>query len=62
MKQQPFTKFSLQEDPLKGVAGLCWFQRKPSSLTPEEWKALDQALKDGKISTSEYVEWKQNVS
>lgn len=57
-----FTKIPLKQDPLKGVAGLSWFQRKPSSLTPEEWRALDQALKDGKISTSEYVDWKQTVS
>lgn len=48
-------------DPLKGSAGLAWYERKPSSLTPEEWKELDRALAENKISALEYVYWKENV-
>jgi hypothetical protein len=56
-----FTPMDLREDPLRGVAGLAWYQRKPSSLTPEEWAALDKALADGRINSSEYADWKLNV-
>lgn len=51
----------LDEDPLRGAYGLAWYERKPASLTPDEWRALDQALRTGAIESGEYVDWKENV-
>jgi hypothetical protein len=56
-----FTILPLNEDPLKGRFGLSWFERKPSSLSPDEWRELDQALRDHTIPVSEYTYWKLNV-
>lgn len=56
-----FTKIPLNEDPLRGAAGLSWYERKPESLSEEEWIALDEALAAGRISSSEYTEWKLHV-
>jgi hypothetical protein len=51
----------LRDDPLRGAFGLAWYERKPRSLTPEEWTALDRAVKDGKVPSCEYFDWKENV-
>jgi hypothetical protein len=51
----------LREDPLRGAYGLAWYERKPSSLSRDEWKILDKALGEGKINQYDYAEWKQNV-
>jgi hypothetical protein len=56
-----FSPLPLQEDPLRGAYGLAWYERKPTSLTDAEWKALDDALAKGRITTAEYIDWKENV-
>lgn len=57
----PFIRLDYSRDPLKGAGGLSWYERSPSSLSPEEWKALDRALAENVISAFQYVEWKENV-
>jgi hypothetical protein len=51
----------LREDPLQGAFGLAWYERKPSSLTGEEWGKLRVALARGKILAEDYAEWEENV-
>jgi hypothetical protein len=58
---QLFRPIPLNEDPLHGAYGLSWYERKPSSLTPAEWRNLDDAMGAGRISASEYADWKANV-
>jgi hypothetical protein len=65
-ERKPVPKFPcrpcpLNEDPLRGAYGLSWWERKPSSLSPEEWEKLDRALGEGKINSSDYAEWKLYV-
>lgn len=56
-----FTKMLTGTDPLKGAYGLAWYERKPTSLTQDEWKALDAAAQAGTVPTHEYFDWKLNV-
>lgn len=56
-----FIKRPLNEDPLGGAFGLAWYERKPSSLSREEWKLLDSAVQSGAVLSSEYFDWKANV-
>jgi hypothetical protein len=56
-----FTSTPLAEDPLRGAYGLAWYERKPDSLTPAEWSALDAAVGAGQIHGWEYFDWKANV-
>jgi len=56
-----FWKLPLNDDPLRGAFGLSWFERKPKSLAPDEWAALESAVKAGKISIREYADWKEYV-
>lgn len=51
----------LTEDPLRGAYGLAWYERKPRSLSPDEWKNLDAAVRSGIVSSFEYFDWKENV-
>lgn len=51
----------LSEDPLRGAYGLSWYERRPSSLSADEWRALDEALRDNRISSADYADWKLNV-
>jgi hypothetical protein len=52
---------SLADDPFGGAHGLAWYERKPASLTPAEWAALDAAVGAGRIHSWEYFDWKANV-
>ena len=56
-----FTKLPANIDPLRGRYGLNWYERKPDSLTRDEWQELDSALQAGVVSAEEYAEWKLNV-
>lgn len=56
-----FRKMALRDDPLGGAYGLSWYERKPSSLSADEWRALDEALRDNRISSADYADWKLNV-
>jgi hypothetical protein len=59
--QTGFRVMDLRDDPLQGAYGLPWYCRKPSSLTQDEWRALDGAVKNGVIPDYEYFDWKENV-
>lgn len=61
MADARFTKMSLADDPFGGAHGLAWYERKPASLTPAEWAALDAAVGAGRIHSWEYFDWKANV-
>jgi hypothetical protein len=56
-----FVPLPWDKDPLRGSYGLSWYQRKPSSLTKQEERAMIDALADGRINASEYRQWKLYV-
>jgi hypothetical protein len=62
-KQFPLRPITdLRADPLKGAYGWAWYERKPSSLSRDEWRALDEALAAGVVLAADYAEWKLNVT
>jgi hypothetical protein len=61
MSTERFTPMPPGDDPLRGAYGLAWYERKPPSLTPEEWAALDAAVGAGRVHGWEYFDWKANV-
>ena len=57
-----FRKLDLvTEDPLHGAFGLAWYERKPSSISPEEHLKLMRALREHIISGHEYGKWQEFV-
>lgn len=56
-----FRKMDLRDDPLGGAYGLAWYERKPSSLTADELRALIKAVGEGRIEGAEYCDWSENV-
>jgi hypothetical protein len=45
------------QDPLCGAYGLRWFERRYSSLTQDERQKVIDAVRDGRISSDEYMNW-----